>query len=213
MRKEDFLRGVRSRLGADAGRPIDIPSDWGADVDDRLDRFGTELAAAGGFVHRSEKPGLSSDLRTILSEHDRPRVLITREDDVPPDIGDVVAALGGEALWWPEAGRAEAAGADVGITSALWGVAETGSVLLSSAPPAGRAPSLLPSTHIAILPEERLLTSIAELFERIAAMPQRPSNLVVSTGPSKSGDIENELVTGIHGPKAAHVVVVSSDSA
>jgi L-lactate dehydrogenase complex protein LldG len=212
MRKDDFLRSIRSRLEAHKTRPIEIPADWGADVDDRLDRFGIELVAAGGHFHRSQESNLSSDLRTILSVHDRPRVLITREDNVPPDIGDVVAALGGKALWWPEAGRAEAAGADVGITSALWGVAETGSVLLSSAPPAGRAPSLLPSTHITILPEERLLTSIAELFERIATMPQRPSNLVVSTGPSKSGDIENELVTGIHGPKAAHVVVVSSDS-
>lgn len=212
MRKEDFLKSIRSRLEAVEGKPINIPSDWGADVDDRLDRFGIELTAAGGFFHRSQQTKVTSDLRTILAVHDRPRVLITREVGVPPDIGDVVADLGGEALWWPEAGRAEAAGADVGITSALWGVAETGSVLLSSAPPAGRAPSLLPSTHIAILPEERLLTSIAELFERIAALPQRPSNLVISTGPSKSGDIENELVTGIHGPKAAHVVVVSSDS-
>jgi hypothetical protein len=213
MRKEDFLSGIRSRLQAADARPIDIPSDWGADVDDRLVRFGIELAAAGGFFHHSQQPSLSSDLRTILAVHDRPRVLITREAFVPPDLGDVVAGLGGEALWWPEAGRAEAARADIGITSAVWGVAETGSVLLSSAPPAGRAPSLLPSTHIAILPEERLLNSIAELFERVTAMPQRPSNLVVSTGPSKSGDIENELVTGIHGPKAAHVVVVSSDSA
>ena len=109
MRKEDFFRGIRSRLEAADARPIDIPSDWGADVDDRLVRFGIELAAAGGVFHHSRQPSLSSDLRTILAVHDRPRVLITCEAGVPPDLGDVVAALGGEALWWPEAGRAKAA--------------------------------------------------------------------------------------------------------
>ncbi|MGH2701199.1 MAG: LutC/YkgG family protein [Actinomycetota bacterium] len=212
MRKEDFLEQLRSRLPPVEGARLDIPPDWGAKVDDRLDRFGIELAAAGGYFHRSPPAGVRSILRDILALHERPSVLIAREDGVPSDVGDVVAEAGGRLLWWPEAGTTEAAGAQVGITSALWGVAETGSVLLSSAPPGGRAPSLLPETHIAILPAERLLTSIAELFGCIAAMPLRPSNLVVSTGPSKSGDIENELVTGIHGPKAAHVVVVTGDT-
>ncbi|MFN2488288.1 MAG: lactate utilization protein C [Actinomycetota bacterium] len=209
MRKEDFLRRVRSGLDGVEKTQVDVPPDWRADVDDLLERFGLELAAAGGFFHRCDESGVASSLRDILAAHQRPLVLVAREDGVPAIVDEVVGEVGGRVLSWPDVTREDAAAADVGVTSALWGVAETGSVLLTSAPPGGRAPSLLPTVHVAILPASRLLGSIAELFECIASLPERPSNLVVATGPSKSGDIENELVTGVHGPKAAHVIVVT----
>jgi L-lactate utilization protein LutC len=206
MDEADFLRRVRARLDGSPRDPLELSEGWAATVDDARRRFEVELTAAGGRFHRAAEDTLPATIAGIVSTRPEPHVVLTR--DVPAQVAEAVEGAGGTALWWPEAGRAEAAEADFGVTGALWAAAETGSVVISAAPPGGRAPSLLPRVHIAVVPATRLVRTVADLFARIAAIPQRPSNLVVVTGPSKTGDIENQLVTGVHGPVEAHVVVV-----
>jgi L-lactate dehydrogenase complex protein LldG len=88
-------------------------------------------------------------------------------------------------------------------------VAETGSVLVSAAPPGGRAPSLVVPVHVVFLPEERVLGTVEEVFDAIDRLDDLPSNLVLITGPSKSADIGMELAVGVHGPGEVHVVLTS----
>ena len=93
-----------------------------------------------------------------------------------------------------------------GVSRALYGLADTGSVVLASSPDEPRARSLLPSVHVSLLERGRILPGLAELFEAVGA--DLPSSLAIVTGPSRSADIAQTLVVGVHGPGEVHVVLV-----
>jgi len=99
------------------------------------------------------------------------------------------------------------AGADAGITSAEWGIAETGTLVLACGPDQPRLASLLPPAHIAILRADRILPDLPAFFARCGALP---SALTLVTGPSRSADIGFVPVLGAHGPMAVAVFVIAN---
>jgi L-lactate dehydrogenase complex protein LldG len=94
---------------------------------------------------------------------------------------------------------------DAGVSVASYGLADTGSVVLAASPEEPRQRHLLPAVHVSLLDEERILPGLAELFE--AVRDDLPSALVIMTGPSRSADIEQRLIVGVHGPPEVHVVL------
>jgi L-lactate dehydrogenase complex protein LldG len=98
-----------------------------------------------------------------------------------------------------------------GVSHALYGLAETGSVVLAASPEEPRARSLLPPVHVSVLAEDSILPGLAELFAALG--DDLPSALAIVTGPSRSADIEQRLVVGVHGPGTVHVVLVPVASA
>jgi L-lactate dehydrogenase complex protein LldG len=105
--------------------------------------------------------------------------------------------------------RREILAADIGISSASWTVAETGTLAMLSAPGRERLATLAPPVHVAIVTRSQILPDLFDLFDRlVAAGPEYlPSNLTLITGPSKTGDLELRLTTGVHGPGKWHVIV------
>lgn len=104
--------------------------------------------------------------------------------------------------------RQACATADVGITSADYALADTGSLVMIASPAEARLISLLPPVHIAIVPADRLLTGLDELYTLIPRPADLTSSMVFITGPSRTADIEQILVRGVHGPGEIHVVIV-----
>lgn len=105
---------------------------------------------------------------------------------------------------WPQAFAA-----GLGITSVDWAVAETGSLALFARPAQGRVVSLLPPRYLAIVEPSQIVPDLFDLFERLQPLKHDlPSNMVLVTGPSKTGDIELKLTTGVHGPGNVHLLVV-----
>ena len=100
------------------------------------------------------------------------------------------------------------ASVDVGITSADYALADTGTLVMISSPQEARMISLLPPAHIAVVPRERILTGLDELFSLLPTPAETTSSMVLITGPSRTADIEQILVRGVHGPGAISVVVV-----
>jgi L-lactate dehydrogenase complex protein LldG len=100
------------------------------------------------------------------------------------------------------------AGMDVGITSADYALGDTGTLVMISSPQEARMISLLPPLHIAILERSRILSGLDELFTVIPKPADITSSMVLITGPSRTGDIEQILVRGVHGPGEIHVIVV-----
>lgn len=119
-------------------------------------------------------------------------------------------------LAWREAGMAlefrPPRDADlVGITGVFCAVAETGSLMLLSGPETYASASLLPETHIAILPVSRIVAGMEDAFQLMRTergeLP-RATNFI--SGPSRTGDIEQTIVLGAHGPYRVHVLLLLS---
>ena len=119
-----------------------------------------------------------------------------------------------EPCWLPAAGPERAARLQaldpvpVGLTGAFAALADTGSVVVISGPGRGRIASLLPPTHIAVVRAEQLFPSLGHFLAANAGAADLGSNMVVITGPSRTGDIEGTLVLGVHGPGDLHVVLI-----
>jgi L-lactate dehydrogenase complex protein LldG len=97
---------------------------------------------------------------------------------------------------------------DAGVSVASYGLADTGSVVLAASATEPRARSLLPPVHVSLLREDRVLPGLRELFEALGG--ELPSALAIVTGPSRSADIEQQLVVGVHGPGEVHVVLLAA---
>lgn len=99
----------------------------------------------------------------------------------------------------------------VGITGSFCAVAETGTLMLLSGADTYASASLLPETHIAIVSASRIVAGMEDAFalarEERGELP-RATNFI--SGPSRTGDIEQTIVLGAHGPYRVHVVIVSS---
>ncbi len=100
---------------------------------------------------------------------------------------------------------ADVATAEVGITSADYALADTGSLVMFTQP---RLLSLLPPCHIAVIEKSQIVASLDDVL-RLRPLPGDVSSaMVVITGPSRTGDIEMRLVRGVHGPGEIHVIIV-----
>lgn len=97
----------------------------------------------------------------------------------------------------------------VGITGADAAFATTGTLALVTTTGQGRLPSLLPPVHIAILRRDRLYPRLEAWIADAGRSAFIEANSVVFiTGPSRTGDIEGQLILGVHGPGEVHVIVV-----
>lgn len=108
---------------------------------------------------------------------------------------------------------AELDGAATGVTPADFGVAEYGSVVLRPDAAGTEPVSLYPERHVAVLAESDVLPDMSAAFERLEAAlspgggDADGGDAIVATGPSATADM-GALVTGAHGPKEVHVVLV-----
>ena len=99
----------------------------------------------------------------------------------------------------------------VGITGAFCGIAETGTLMLLSGEDWHATTSLLPETHVAVLPAARILRSMEDGWDLLRREHSRlPRQVNFVSGPSRTADIEMTLVMGAHGPFRVHVVLVNS---
>jgi L-lactate dehydrogenase complex protein LldG len=107
--------------------------------------------------------------------------------------------------------KAACAAADIGITSVDYALAATGTFVMLSSPNEARLVSLLPPAHIAIVPRSRMLANLDELLSILPRPADQTSSMVLITGPSRTADIEQILVRGVHGPGEIYAVVVDDD--
>jgi L-lactate dehydrogenase complex protein LldG len=105
-------------------------------------------------------------------------------------------------------GRAEATDL-VSVQHAFAAIAETGTLMLPSAPERPTTLNLLADTEIVVLRASRLVGAYEEAWDALRAeMGTMPRNVMLVTGPSRSADIEQTLELGAHGPRQLHVVLI-----
>jgi L-lactate dehydrogenase complex protein LldG len=109
-------------------------------------------------------------------------------------------------------GRAQSTDA-VSVQHGFAGIAETGTLMLPSAPERPVTLNLLADTEIAILRASAIVGAYEEGWDRLRAETGgMPRNIMFITGPSRSADIEQTLELGAHGPRQLHIVLVEDDT-
>lgn len=222
--RDAFLERVRKALKADSrpGSAGPIPPrgkiGYQGAEGDLAARFCSELAVAGGLAHVVlDREGAIVRARELIQEKSARRILLGRGAFLDSlDLPDRLRSQGLEIKVVDQLSdstcRDSFFAAELSISGVDYLIAETGTVVLLTRPEEPRSLSLLPPIHIAIAERGQLLPDLFDLFE-LPLWPEwggPPSCLTLITGPSKTGDIELRLVTGVHGPGELHVILVGS---
>lgn len=99
----------------------------------------------------------------------------------------------------------------VGVSHAFVGIAETGTVLLYSGAENPTTVNFLPEHHIVIIGASEIAGDLETALSQIRGKfgkGKMPRTVNLITGPSRSGDIEQKLLLGAHGPRALHLIVI-----
>jgi L-lactate dehydrogenase complex protein LldG len=177
---------------------------------------------------RGPLPDISGDLvarfcdraRAAASSWDR----VAGLDDAPAALRRYLDAndLPKSGCVWPELARLDWAGAGlalapraaleedaVGVSGAFCAIAETGTLMLVSGPDSPASVSLLPETHVALVPVGRVVAHMEDGWDfarsELRTLP-RAVNFI--SGPSRTADIEQTLVLGAHGPYRVHIILI-----
>jgi L-lactate dehydrogenase complex protein LldG len=98
------------------------------------------------------------------------------------------------------------------VTPAFAAIAETGTLMLCSGQNTPTGLNFLPDTHVVILRAEQIVAAYEDGWDRLRAARALPQDLPRAvnfiTGPSRTADIEQQIVQGMHGPRRLHVVLV-----
>ena len=214
MRRSDFLD--RTRAGAvSAILPQIAPDDPGGLVPDMVDvdhvtRFVEAASAAGAEIHE-EPPRMVID--ELIAHYSIESFISWDIDqihglpDLPVSITRIDAEIGAAAES-RRARNAQFSDVGMGITGADAGFAETGTIVVSSGAGRPRMASLVPPVHLAVLSPQRISRSLSHWMADANSIPDA-TNVVFITGPSKTGDIESIITTGVHGPRHLHIVLLA----
>ncbi|MEA1902675.1 MAG: LUD domain-containing protein [Actinomycetota bacterium] len=97
---------------------------------------------------------------------------------------------------------------DLGVTGSVAGLAESGSVILAHGPGRPRMASLVPEVHVVLVDVADVAWTLSHWAGRNPDAATDTANLVIVTGPSRTGDIEQQLNLGVHGPRHVHIVMI-----
>jgi L-lactate dehydrogenase complex protein LldG len=218
--RTEFLDNIRHRTRSGQYKPTNAPdAAWtraperafsSEPIEDPPSRFLEELDALGGHGERLASMDEAQDHVVALAQERGAKILVRWDDEDLELMDEALAEAGVEVMVWRdlEDFREVAGRADIGLSTAAWAIAETGSLVLESGPGKGRTVTLLPPTYVAVVSVERVLRTVSEAIEKYAQGSGLPANLCFHTGPSRSGDIEMSLAIGVHGPGDVHVLLV-----
>jgi len=202
-----FLARLRTALGHGATTP---PAPPAPEVDEGLVRLASrddDLSAL--FERRAREVGMHVRRAPDASVTD---VLLETLDAAGARSVAFSAGCDGEAVV-AQSGREVVQGGldalydvDAGVTAVDAALAETGTLVLHAAAGHGRGLSLVPPIHIALL---RVSDIVPDMLDYWARPRPETSSRVFITGPSKTADIEGELIEGVHGPAAVHVILIA----
>lgn len=226
--KHAILTAIRDNLAiaqrarpTTAGRVEAAQDRWsspkGQDRGALVRQFMEELRAlrAQVFLARTSEDGRAYVREVILQRNVRSVALSASPVVLSLGVESLLAEMGVEIITLPAHSTPSARQeythrlmtADLGITGADFGLAESGTLVVRTGPSEGRLASLVPPVHVAILTADRLLPDVAALISCLHHPPSS-SSVIFITGPSRTADIEQTLTVGVHGPKELHVLLL-----
>jgi L-lactate utilization protein LutC len=163
-----------------------------------------EAVGAQPLVVRSEADA-AAVIANIIEAKGARRIAVSDS----PLVQRLIGVLAPEIAILPHATNAEMFDCDLGVTTAQWGIAETGTLVLESDRERHRLASLVPPVHIAVIDAEHIRRTMGEVLDLIQKGEKGLSPAVTFiTGASRTSDIELTLAIGVHGPAELHVIVI-----
>ena len=204
-----------------------VAADMSARADELMTSLERTAAEAAWRVFRAKSPQDAADYIREVARDIEARTML-RTTHAALDALDIEEAMHGTGITLEvmavdqdapndaqEARRGELRGkaivADIGITGVDYAIAETGSCVLLPRKGVSRVISLLPPVHIAVVRSGQVLPSLDELFtlrRQEFLTGDIGSYLNLISGPSRSADIEYQIVTGVHGPGEVHMILL-----
>jgi len=105
-------------------------------------------------------------------------------------------------------GRAEAGDA-VSLTPCFAAIAETGTLMLISGAATPTTLNFLPDTHIVLVHADQVVAAYEDGWDRLRSAGAMPRVVNFITGPSRTGDIEQRIELGAHGPRRLHIILIN----
>jgi L-lactate dehydrogenase complex protein LldG len=218
---KDARTRILSRIRAAQGRP-----DQAKDREEELNYNYVAQKPSG------PKPAVGDDLLArFIEQSERLQSTVARLsslEEIPSAVAEYLQArgLGQRAVIWPTFAQLDWNGAGltvearapvrdeptpdmVGITGCFAAIAETGTLALLSGADSPASMALLPETHVAVVPKSRIVAHMEDVFALLRherGAPPRALNFV--SGPSRTGDIEQTIVLGAHGPYRVHLLIL-----
>ena len=227
MSRETFLQHVRQ--AAQAGRAYrvhlrEVPATAGyvGSDDDRCAAMATEVDEVGGSGRIVNDWNAAREALTVVLTDNHVQSALCWQHPILKELAlpsllsaHQISAHDFDSLANLEPGerRRVLLAADIGISGIDYAIAETGTLLLCSRPGQERVVSLLPPVHVAIVHEKQIVPDLIDAIDEIIRQGTQslPSNITLITGPSKTGDIELQLTTGVHGPGKWYVIIIRND--
>ena len=171
----------------------------------RVDLFCQWAEANNATVARVSAAEVPAEVTNYLARNNLPAAAAMAPS---PQLAEYDWAL--QPLLSLRSGRATASD-QVSITGAFAGIAETGTLVMTSGSEHPVTLNFLPDTHIAVLKEEDIVAGYEDVWRKLRARYGKsvmPRTVNTITGPSRTGDIEQAMELGAHGPRRLHIVVV-----
>jgi L-lactate dehydrogenase complex protein LldG len=171
----------------------------------QAERVARLRAKAEALSSTSEEVAAMADVPAAVARYLAAHKLATRGCVWPS-----LAQLGWKAAGLDLAARAPNGDDPVGVTGAFCAIAETGTLMMLSGPDTPASASLLPETHVAVVPCSRVVAVMEDGWDLARDERGRmPRAVNFISGPSRTGDIEQTIVLGAHGPYRVHLVLVT----
>jgi L-lactate dehydrogenase complex protein LldG len=218
--REDILGTIRRSLGVRGDERTRRSI-----VEERIERSPKGLIPARGQVNGKERidlfvaqaTGAQATISQVADRSEVPAAVAEylRSHNLPADL-----RMGGDErlknMPWEQTSldvrEGVSDGSDLnGVSHAFGGVAETGTLVLVSGPDNPSTLNFLPDNHIVVVDAKDVQGDYEEVWSRIRfayGKGEMPRTVNYVTGPSRSGDIEQTILLGAHGPRRLHIVVV-----
>jgi len=185
-------RGVRpSRVDLDSDGLADLFVDYAKGVDMSVDRVASMEDVPDRVADYLARENLPANLRVApdpsldgIPWEKRPTLTITR-------------------------GKTDGAD-EVGLTGAFAGVAETGTLIMCSGPEHPTTLNFLPDSHLVVIRKSQIVGSYEDAWDKIRD-GEMPRTVNFIAGPSRTGDIEQTIFMGAHGPRRMHIMLVEDE--
>ncbi|KYP81773.1 LutC/YkgG family protein [Ferroacidibacillus organovorans] len=222
MNEQAFLTMVAKRLGRDHAAQVAPVRDAAMDASPHTPsptesrelaaKFARELETLGGEVRQLENDTqIPATVREWLDALHPQRVGVWGGAFVEEfALAEVLKPY--QTIVWGSANCIDAyQHVDVSITGCAYAIADTGTIVLLSAPERGRSVAVLPTVHLVILFHDQIKPNMGGVLKELSAIREAlPSSVHFISGPSRSSDIENDQTIGIHGPAAVLALVVKN---